>query len=32
MTNRDLLQMVKNKMFRENLYYRLNVIDIQIPL
>lgn len=30
-TNRDLAQMVKNKEFREDLYYRLNVIPINIP-
>ncbi|MFM1654815.1 sigma-54 interaction domain-containing protein [Brevibacillus sp. B_LB10_24] len=30
-TNRDLLKMVENKQFREDLYYRLNVIDVKIP-
>jgi PAS domain S-box-containing protein/TyrR family helix-turn-helix protein len=30
-TNRDLLEMVKNNQFREDLFYRLNVIDIKIP-
>lgn len=30
-TNQDLLQAVKNKTFREDLYYRLNVITIFVP-
>ncbi|WP_457574064.1 sigma-54-dependent transcriptional regulator [Desulfolithobacter sp.] len=30
-TNRDLKEMVEKNMFREDLYYRLNVIDIEIP-
>jgi len=30
-TNRNLLEMTQNKQFREDLYYRLNVIDIRVP-
>ena len=30
-TNRDLMQMVQDKLFREDLFYRLNVIHINIP-
>ncbi|WP_405027688.1 sigma 54-interacting transcriptional regulator [Lentibacillus songyuanensis] len=30
-TNQNLHQMVKNKLFREDLYYRLNVVSIQVP-
>ncbi|HEX3010700.1 MAG TPA: sigma 54-interacting transcriptional regulator [Syntrophomonadaceae bacterium] len=30
-TNQDLEQMVKQHKFREDLYYRLNVVNLQIP-
>ena len=30
-TNQDLEQMVKQKRFREDLYYRINVIQIRMP-
>jgi DNA-binding NtrC family response regulator len=30
-TNRDLLQEVKEKRFREDLFYRINVLTIQLP-
>lgn len=30
-TNVDLLQLVKKGMFREDLYYRLNIISIELP-
>ncbi len=30
-TNRDLEKMIKDKTFREDLYYRLNVVPITIP-
>ena len=30
-TNKDLMQLVRTGGFREDLYYRLNVIPIQIP-
>ncbi len=30
-TNRNLLDMVEKKLFREDLYYRLNVVPIHVP-
>lgn len=30
-TNRDLLKMAEEKRFREDLYYRLNVLSVDIP-
>lgn len=30
-TNKDLTEMVRNKSFREDLYYRINVFPIEIP-
>ncbi len=30
-TNQDLAQMVREKRFREDLYYRLNVITVNVP-
>ena len=31
-TNRDLDKLVSENLFREDLYYRLNVIPVQVPL
>jgi Nif-specific regulatory protein len=31
-TNKDILEMVKNHQFREDLFYRLNVVTIHMPL
>jgi len=30
-TNRNLLELVEQKLFREDLYYRLNVVPIHVP-
>ncbi|MGF9978129.1 sigma-54 interaction domain-containing protein [Viridibacillus arvi] len=30
-TNRDLMELIKEGKFREDLYYRLNVVNIKIP-
>jgi DNA-binding NtrC family response regulator len=30
-TNKDLLRLVENQLFREDLYFRLNVITISLP-
>lgn len=30
-TNRNLTELIKEKLFREDLYYRLNVLSLEIP-
>ena len=30
-TNRDLLEMIRDNEFREDLYYRINVVSISLP-
>lgn len=30
-TNRDLNSMVKDKQFREDLFYRINVVEVELP-
>lgn len=30
-TNRDLIAMIDAKLFREDLYYRLNIISLEVP-
>ena len=30
-TNKDLLEMIENKSFRQDLYYRLHVVPLKIP-
>jgi len=30
-TNKNLSELVKNKLFREDLFYRLNVINLELP-
>jgi DNA-binding NtrC family response regulator len=30
-SNRDIPQMIKNNEFREDLYYRLRIVDLEIP-
>ncbi len=30
-TNKNLVQLIENQQFREDLYYRINVIEIKIP-
>lgn len=30
-TNKNILGLIREKLFREDLYYRINTIEIQIP-
>ena len=30
-TNKDLVQLIKDEKFREDLYYRINVVEIKLP-
>jgi two-component system, NtrC family, response regulator HydG len=30
-TNKDLLQLIEKRLFREDLFYRLNVVQLEIP-
>jgi len=30
-TNRDIYKMIQDKLFREDLYYRLNVFEVELP-
>ena len=30
-TNRNIMEMVKEKKFREDLYYRINTVEIEVP-
>jgi len=30
-TNRDLMQLVQDRKFRDDLFYRLNVVDLKVP-
>jgi Nif-specific regulatory protein len=30
-TNKDPVEQIKNRLFREDLYYRLNVVEIKLP-
>ncbi|WP_371372833.1 sigma-54 interaction domain-containing protein [Sporomusa aerivorans] len=30
-TNKDLVQLIEEKRFREDLYYRINVIELRVP-